>query len=67
MRTIITNGEILFNELLVKNTWDLWTLTNIYPAGNYMFKVDNINTRTKYEICTKLTIKTLERRHCFYC
>ena len=67
MRTIITNGEILFNELLVKNTWDLWTLTNSYPAGNYMFKVDNINTRTKYEICTKLTIKTLERRHCFYC
>ena len=27
-------------------------------AGNYMFKVNNRNTRTRYEICSKLTIKT---------
>ena len=33
------------------------------PAGNYMFKVNNRNTRAKYEICSKLTIKTPERRH----
>ena len=32
------------------------------PAGNYMFKVNNRNTRTKCEICSKLTIKTPERR-----
>ena len=32
-------------------------------AGNYMFKVNNRNTRTRCEICSKLTIKTLERRH----
>ena len=32
------------------------------PAGNYMFKVNNRNTRTRYEICSKLTIKTPERR-----
>ena len=25
---------------------------------NYMFKIDIKNTRTKYEICLKLTIKT---------
>ena len=31
------------------------------PAGNYMFKVNNRNTRTRYEICSKLTIKTRER------
>ena len=31
------------------------------PAGNYMFKV-NRNTKTKCEICSKLTIKTSERR-----
>ena len=30
------------------------------PAGNYMFKVNNRNTRTRCEICSKLTIKTLE-------
>ena len=30
------------------------------PTGNYMFKVNNRNTRTRYEICSKLTIKTPE-------
>ena len=34
-----------------------------YPADNYMFKVNNRNTRTRYEICSKLTIKTPEGRH----
>ena len=28
-----------------------------YPADNYMFKVSNRKTRTKCEICSKLTIK----------
>ena len=32
------------------------------PAGNYMFKVNNRNTRTRCKICSKLTIKTPERR-----
>ena len=32
------------------------------PASNYMLKVNNRNTRTRYEICSKLTIKTPERR-----
>ena len=32
------------------------------PAGNYIFKVNNRNTRTRCEICSKLTIKTPERR-----
>ena len=32
------------------------------PAGNYMFKVNNRNPRTRYEIYPKLTIKTPERR-----
>ena len=33
------------------------------PAGNYIFKVNNRNTRTRCEICSKLTIKASERRH----
>ena len=33
-----------------------------YPVGNYMFKVNNRNTRTRCEIYSKLTIKTPERR-----
>ena len=32
------------------------------PADNYMFKVNNRNTRTKSEICSKLTIKIPEQR-----
>ena len=27
------------------------------PAGNYMFKVNNKNTRARCEICSTLTIK----------
>ena len=39
----------------------------INPAGIYLFKVNNGNTRTRCEICSELTIKTPERRHwrCF--
>ena len=33
-----------------------------YLAGIYLFKVDNRNTRARCEICSKLAIKTLERR-----
>ena len=33
------------------------------PAGNNMFKVNNKNTRTRCETCSKLTIKTPELRH----
>ena len=35
----------------------------LYPAGNYMFKVNNKNFRTGCEICLKLTTKIPERRH----
>ena len=33
-----------------------------YPAGTYMFKVNNRNTKTRCKICLKLTIKTPEWR-----
>ena len=35
---------------------------NNYPADSYLFKVNNRNTRTLCEICSKLAIKTPERR-----
>ena len=35
----------------------------VYPAGIYLLKVNNRNTRTRCEICSKLTIKTSERRY----
>ena len=31
------------------------------PAGNYMFNVKNRNTRTRCEICSKLTINVRRR------
>ena len=36
---------------------------NENPANVYLFKVNNKNTRKMCEICSKLTIKTTERRH----
>ena len=32
------------------------------PAGNYMFKVNKKNTWARSEICSKLAVKTAERR-----
>ena len=52
----------------VKHVWlkssDNFEVSNgsTFPAGNYMFKVNNRNIRTRCEICSKLTIKTPERR-----
>ena len=39
---------------------------NSYPAGTFLFKAKNTNTRTSCEICSELTIKTPERRLCQY-
>ena len=33
-----------------------------HPANIYLYKINNKNTRIKFEICLKLTIKTPERR-----
>ena len=35
---------------------------DVVPASNYMFKVNNRNTRSRCEICSKLTIKTAGQR-----
>ena len=34
-----------------------------YPANIYLFKASNRNTRKRCEICSKLTLKTPERRY----
>ena len=38
-------------------SWFSWCL---YPAGIYLFQVNNGNTRTMYEICLKLAFKTFK-------
>ena len=49
------------------NNWSKQTLfwrlkSKKDPANIALFKVNNRNTRKMYKICSKLTIKTLERR-----
>ena len=38
----------------------------VLSAGIYLFKVNNENTRTVFDICSKLTIKIPKRRHKSY-
>ena len=45
-------------QVAVEKFKDLFTQL----IGIYMFKVNNRKTRTKSEICSKLKIKTTERR-----
>ena len=35
--------------------------SNYAPANIYLFKVNNKNIRKRYEICSKLSIKTPEK------
>ena len=50
------------NRNQVSGEQSLRYVPNFLPAGNYMFKVNNRNTRTKCEIRTKL-LKKPERHH----
>ena len=49
--------EQVFIYFVQKRIW------NPISAGIYLLKVINRNTRTRWQICSKLTIKTPERRH----
>ena len=65
----------IYNFILIRLTaiLDFWIIIlkfakrQLLPFGIYMFKVNNRNARTRCEICSKLTIKTLERHRYFYC
>ena len=46
-------GQGIFNILIISKT---------NPTSNYIFKANNRSTRTRCEICSKLTIKTPKRR-----
>ena len=46
--------------------WDTSSHISVFPAGNYMFKVNNRNPRTKFEIYSKLTINTPNTRWVFW-
>ena len=52
-------GLILKNFVRISDFKEIWS----FPDGIYLLKVNNRNTRTRCEICSKLRIKTPERRH----
>ena len=57
-------GHFLRNDFLLRQSHGEKKMSCcIYPAGIYLFKANNKNTRPSCDICPKLTIKTLERRH----
>ena len=67
---LVTNLQVCLKYLYsVWNSWPLIIPTATQPASNFMFKLNNRNTRTKCEICSRLTIKTPERPSfwCLHC
>ena len=57
----------LLKKFLMENfifcvVWNM-RLINNFLAGIYLVKINNRNTRTRYEICSKLTMKTPEWCH----
>ena len=48
--------------IIQKRVTHFWRL-KCFLAGIYLLKVNNRNTRKKYEICSKLTTNTPERLH----
>ena len=53
---------ILKGRSLVLYHYYVFLIDNKNPAGIYLFKVNNGNIGIMSEICSKLTIKTYERR-----
>ena len=51
-----------FIQFQLYSNWTCLYWEGLYPAGIYLFKVHK-NTRTRCETCSKMTIKTPERRH----
>ena len=42
----------------------IFSSVSYFPTGNYLLNVNNRNSRTRCEVCSKLTIKTSERLQC---
>ena len=52
-----------YDESIGRNDGSTTYINFSQPASNYMFKVNNRNTRKRCKICSKLIMMTLERRH----
>ena len=62
----ISNKCVHINEVVLMSfllTLNIFHKLFCFPAAIYLLTVNNRNPRTRCEICSKLTIKTPERRH----
>ena len=46
--------------------WNAYLYSRYYPINIYLFKVNNRNTKKRWEVCSKLPINTPERRRSFW-
>ena len=64
-----TADLVTFTEFFVQcwNNFSSIRSTICHPVGIYLLKINNRNTRTRCEICSKLTITPLVSFWCLYC
>ena len=63
MYSAYTKKNYLRKSATQKTAETFWAELCINPAGIYLFNLDNGNTRTMYETCSKLAIKKSEQPH----
>ena len=54
------NGVQSINRSTITFYHKIGIFIDIYNTNNYRFKINNRNTRKKWEGCSKLSIKTLD-------
>ena len=64
LETIVIYSVTVTTQRLRQVNLEMFQRQN--PADNYMCKFNNKNTKTRCEICSKLTIKTPEQRQRSY-
>ena len=60
LQEVVFSRKLTRHDILLSSS--ITRVTRVPPAGNYVLKVNNRNTRARCEIYSKLTIKTPERR-----
>ena len=60
---ILTDKTTNLQQRLLNEATIIFLMSALIPAGNYMFKFNIRNTRARCETCSKLTIKTPQRRN----
>ena len=56
----LRSQKSLFSPTLYRGLFSNRIMNGSHPVGIYLLKVNNRNTRTRCEMCSKLTIKTFD-------